>query len=62
MFFLVTQTDNVRLKMHYYQFNIGDYQSHTAHLTDMEDLAYRRLLDWYYLHELSIPLDLTEVA
>ena len=48
--------------MHYYQFNIGDYQSHTAHLTDIEDLAYRRLLDWYYLHELPIPLDLTETS
>ena len=48
--------------MHYYQFNIGDYQSHTAHLTDIEDLAYRRLLDWYYLHELLIPLDLIEVS
>jgi uncharacterized protein YdaU (DUF1376 family) len=48
--------------MHYYQFNIGDYQSHTAHLTDTEDLAYRRLLDWYYLHEHLIPLDLIEVS
>ena len=37
--------------MHYYPFNIGDYKSHTAHLDDMEDLAYRRLLDLYYLHE-----------
>lgn len=48
--------------MHYYQFNIGDYQSHTAHLTEMEDLAYRRLLDWAYLHETFIPLDTQEVA
>lgn len=48
--------------MHYYQFNIGDYQSHTSHLSDMEDLAYRRLLDWYYLHELPIPLEVTEVS
>jgi len=48
--------------MHYFQFNIGDYQSHTAHLSDIEDLAYRRLLDWYYLHECPIPLDLTETA
>jgi uncharacterized protein YdaU (DUF1376 family) len=48
--------------MHYYQFNIGDYQSHTSHLSDMEDLAYRRLLDWYYLHELTIPLEVTEIA
>ena len=37
--------------MHYYQFNIGDYASHTRHLSLMEDLAYRRLLDLYYLHE-----------
>jgi uncharacterized protein YdaU (DUF1376 family) len=48
--------------MHYYQFNIGDYKSHTEHLSEMEDLAYRRLLDWYYLHESPIPLDESEVA
>jgi uncharacterized protein YdaU (DUF1376 family) len=48
--------------MHYYQFNIGDYKSHTEHLSEMEDLTYRRLLDWYYLHESPIPLDETEVA
>jgi len=48
--------------MHYFQFNIGDYQSHTAHLSDIEDLAYRRLLDWYYLHESPIPLDINEVS
>lgn len=34
--------------MHYYQLNIGDYAKSTAHLSDMEDLAYRRLLDLYY--------------
>lgn len=28
----------------------------------MEDLAYRRLLDWYYLHETPIPLDITETS
>lgn len=48
--------------MHYYQFNIGDYKSHTEHLSEMEDLTYRRLLDWYYLHEQPIPLDQTETA
>jgi uncharacterized protein YdaU (DUF1376 family) len=37
--------------MHYFSFHIGDYKSHTHHLTLMEDLAYRRLLDFYYLHE-----------
>lgn len=37
--------------MHYYQFNIGDYASHTRHLNPIEDIAYRRLLDAYYLQE-----------
>jgi uncharacterized protein YdaU (DUF1376 family) len=37
--------------MHYYQFHIGDYKSHTHHLSLIEDLAFRRLLDHYYLHE-----------
>ena len=48
--------------MHYYRFNIGDYNSHTMHLSEIEDLTYRRLLDWYYLHESPIPLDLNEVS
>ena len=42
------------LKMHYYQFHIGDYMSHTRHLSHYEDLAYRRLLDFYFLHEQPI--------
>lgn len=37
--------------MKYYPFHIGDYLAHTRHLSEMEDLAYRRLLDWYYLNE-----------
>jgi uncharacterized protein YdaU (DUF1376 family) len=48
--------------MHYFQFNIKDYQSHTGHLDDLEDLAYRRLLDWCYLHERPLPSDPAEVA
>jgi uncharacterized protein YdaU (DUF1376 family) len=40
--------------MHYYQFHIGDYKSHTHHLSIIEDLAFRRLLDFYYLHEQPI--------
>jgi uncharacterized protein YdaU (DUF1376 family) len=40
--------------MHFYQFHIGDYKSHTHHLSVIEDLAYRRLLDHYYLHEAPI--------
>ena len=48
--------------MHFYSFNIGDYMSHTLHLSPMEDLAYRRCLDIYYLHEKPLPEDATEVA
>ena len=40
--------------MHYSQFHIGDYKSPTHHLTVLEDIAYRRLLDHYYLHEAPI--------
>lgn len=48
--------------MHYYQFNIGDYRAATAHLSNDEDLAYRRLLDMYYDTEAKIPLDTQWVA
>ena len=43
--------------MHYYQFHIGDYRAATAHLSNEEDLAFRRLLDMYYDTEQPIPLD-----
>ncbi|CAB4134142.1 Protein of unknown function DUF1376 [uncultured Caudovirales phage] len=48
--------------MHYYQFNIGDYVSHTRHLSPIEDIAYRRLLDAYYLSERPLNSNLTSVA
>jgi uncharacterized protein YdaU (DUF1376 family) len=48
--------------MYYYQFNIGDYASHTQRLSLLEDLAYRRLLDEYYLHERPFNSGLTSVA
>lgn len=48
--------------MHYYQFNIGDYHSHTNHLEPLEDLAYRRMLDWSYLNEIPLPVDLSEIG
>ncbi len=48
--------------MHYYQFNIADYRSATVHLSNEEDLAYRRLLDMYYDMESKIPLDTQWVA
>lgn len=34
--------------MHFYDFNIGDFAKKTQHLTNEEELAYRRALDMYY--------------
>jgi uncharacterized protein YdaU (DUF1376 family) len=48
--------------MHYYKFNIGDYLSHTGHLTLLEDLAYRRLIDYQFLNECHIPSDIKQAA
>jgi len=48
--------------LHYYQFNIGDYVSHTRHLSPIEDIAYRRLLDAYYLSERPLNIGITIVA
>lgn len=48
--------------MNYYPFHCGDYIRDTAHLEPMEDLAYRRLLDLYYLSEAPIPLETQQVS
>lgn len=44
--------------MNYYKFHIGDYLTRTMHLADAEDLAYRRLIDMYYITERPLPLDI----
>ena len=48
--------------MIWYKFHLGDYITHTTHLSDAEDLAYRRLLDLYYMSEKLIPLNTESVA
>lgn len=48
--------------MYYYQFHIGDYRAATSHLSNEEDLAYRRLLDMYYDTENPIPNETEWVA
>lgn len=50
------------LILHYYNFNIGDYASHTRHLTLLENLAFRLLLDEYYLKERPLDACSTSVA
>jgi uncharacterized protein YdaU (DUF1376 family) len=48
--------------VNYYSFHIGDYISNTVHLTPLEDLAYRRLLDLYYQTEAPITTDMKALA
>lgn len=48
--------------MNYYPFHIGDYAAHTRHLSLMEDLAYRRLLDAYYLNDGPLKGGAREIA
>lgn len=43
--------------MNFYAFHIGDYASATRHLTWIEDAAYRRLMDCYYVREIPFPTD-----
>lgn len=45
--------------MHFYEWNIGDYAKKTQHLTNEEDLAYRRALDMYY--DTEKPLDISNI-
>ena len=47
--------------MNYYPHHIGDYLKGTAHLTMIEDGAYRRLLDLYYQHEQPLPKEKKQI-
>ena len=48
--------------MNFYPLHIGDYAAHTRNLSLLEDLAYRRLLDAYYLAEHPFNGSSTDVA
>ena len=52
----------MEIGLHYYQFHINDYRGATSHLSNEEDLAYRRLIEMYYDTEAPIPLDLAFVS
>jgi uncharacterized protein YdaU (DUF1376 family) len=47
--------------VNYYEHHLGDYLRDTAHLSMLEDGAYRRLLDAYYIKEAPLPLELRDV-
>ena len=57
-----TCRSDVAIQMNYYPFHVGDYAAHTGHLEPMEDLAYRRLLDLYYMREAPLPADIQTTA
>jgi len=48
--------------MNYYSFHIGDYAVRTRHLSPMEDLAYRRMLDLYYTRDGALPSEPEKIA
>jgi len=48
--------------MNYYEHHIRDYDAATAHLTWDEDMAYTRLMRWYYRKEQPIPAELAEAC
>ena len=48
--------------MNYYEHHLGDFMRDTAHLTMVEECAYRRLLDAYYIRERALPGDVRECA
>lgn len=48
--------------VNYYPHHIGDYAKDTAHLSMLEDAAYRRMLDVYYGTEKPLPADSMKVC
>jgi len=44
--------------VNYYEHHLGDYAKDASHLSLVEDGAYRRLLDAYYIREQPLPGDL----
>lgn len=48
--------------MNYVEHHFGDYAKDTAHLSMLEDGAYRRLLDVYYTRETPLPLPLADLC
>ena len=43
--------------MHWYRFPVSNYLAQTRGLADAEDLAYRRLIDLYWLREKPLDFD-----
>ena len=50
------------MQVHHYPRRIGDYAARAGHLSEMEDLAYRRLEDQYFMRAKPLPREVGEVA
>lgn len=48
--------------MNYYEHHLGDYMRDAGHLSMLEDGAYRRLLDAYYIREEPLPVSIKDVC
>ena len=48
--------------MNFYQRHIGDWVTATAHLTEVEECIYSRLIDQYYARESVLPLEIEKVC
>lgn len=48
--------------MNYYEHHLGDYIRDAGHLSMLEDGAYRRLLDAYYVREEPLPAPIKDVC
>lgn len=48
--------------MHQYRHHIGDFRKDTGHLPDLEELAYRRMIELYYDTESPLPADVAWIA
>ena len=47
--------------MKHYRFDVEAYLKNTSHLDDADDLAYRRMLDIYYMTEKPLTLDIADL-
>lgn len=50
------------MQFHHFPRRIGDYAARAGHLSEMEDLAYRRMEDQYFMRAKPLPRDVGEVA
>lgn len=48
--------------MNYYEHHLGDYLRDAGHLSMLEEGAYRRLIDAYYIRERGLPGDIRECS